>query len=79
MNIRTAAEDTRKLINGSDGLKRFDETHTSKDHLHMMTGKIILGEVTGEKAHRWLGWAQACIVMGGGATVEDMKLVNKQA
>lgn len=32
-----------------------------------------------EKAMRWVGWLQACIVMGGGATLEDMKQINVKA
>lgn len=34
---------------------------------------------TNEKAMRWIGWLQACIVMGGGATLEDMKRINKES
>lgn len=32
-----------------------------------------------EKAMRWLGWLQACIVMGGGATLEQMKRINVES
>jgi len=78
MDVRKAAYETAKLIKETD-LKQFDDTHTAKDHLHMMVGKVGLGEVSGEKAHRWLGWVQACIVMGGGATVHEMKRINKEA
>lgn len=78
MDMTKASYETAKLIKGTN-LKQFDDTHTAKDHLHMMMNKVNLGKVTGEKAHRWLGWVQACIVMGEGATVHDMKEINKNA
>lgn len=78
MNVQQAAYETAKLIKETN-LKQFDETHTAKDHLHMMIGKVGLGEVEGEKAHLWLGWVQACIVMSGGATVHEMKRINGEA
>ena len=30
------------------------------------------------KLCRWLGWAQACVVNSGKATLEDMKQINKE-
>lgn len=34
---------------------------------------------TNEKAMRWLGWFQACLVLGAGTTLEDMKRINKES
>ena len=48
-----------------------------KEHLKLMILKIVSGEITGEKAHRWLGWIQGCVCVGGGATLEEMKKINK--
>jgi hypothetical protein len=39
-------------------------------------GRLDDDRMTREKAHRWLGYIQGCIVAGGGATLEDMKRVN---
>jgi len=50
-----------------------------KDHLHQMVLNIpdLVQEGRIEKAHRWLGWLQCAIVMGGGATLAEMKAINK--
>ena len=50
-----------------------------KDHLIDMVIKITSDEVTGEKAHRWLGWIQACVCMGRGASLEELKNINHQS
>ena len=49
---------------------------TTVSHLYDMIRQIEYGEVTGEKAHRWVGWMQGVICCRGGATLEDMKEVN---
>lgn len=48
-------------------------------HIEEMLNKISTGEISGKKAHRWLGWAQAAICMLGGGTLEIMKEINKVA
>jgi len=48
-------------------------------HLRDMNEKIQSGEVQGEKAHRWLGWIQAAVYAHGCASLEDLKLINKQS
>jgi len=50
-----------------------------KDHLRYMLSALVDGEVTGEKAHRWIGWIQGCICMGKGASLEELKWINKMA
>lgn len=37
----------------------------SPEHLTMLLQKILSGDVTGEKAHRWIGWVQASLVAAG--------------
>ena len=49
------------------------------NHLNTMCQKIIIGEVAGEKAHRWLGWIQCAVCIGGGATLEKLKEINRKA
>ena len=47
-----------------------------KDHLLMMANKIMDGEVTDDKAHRWLGYIQGVLVSHDGGTLEDMMKAN---
>ncbi len=54
-----------------------DDSSTTLYHISEMLDKLISQEVSGEQAHRWIGWIQAIIVCRGGATLEEMKLVNK--
>ena len=74
MDVITAAQNMCHLIAGS-GLPAHDSEY-GKDHMYDMIGKIQSGEVSGEKAHRWLGYIQGCVVCYGGATLEEVKNVN---
>jgi len=47
-----------------------------KAHLIFMLNSIIDGDVTGEKAHRWIGYVQGCLVYSDTSTVEEMKDIN---
>lgn len=78
MDIKTAAAKTKELINGAWILPATDPEY-GKNHLHEMADKIISGEITDEKAHRWLGWMQGCICAGGGATLQTLKEINHAA
>ena len=49
---------------------------TDTTHLLDMIAAIEDGKVTGEKAHRWLGWIQGVVCCRGGATLEEMKEIN---
>jgi len=49
---------------------------TGIHHLLFMIKQIESGEVSGEKAHRWLGWIQGVVCCRGGATLEEMKAIN---
>jgi hypothetical protein len=48
-------------------------------HVRDMLMRVANGEITGRKAHRWLGWAQCAAVAAGVGTLEDMKAINKAA
>jgi len=43
-----------------------------------MLNGIILGYITDEKAHRWLGWAQAVVCAYEYTTLEDLKVINSE-
>lgn len=79
MDIRIAAQETRKKLAKchSDPLPGGDAV--SVEYVAAMLTSIESGSVVGEKANRWLGWAQAVICCRGGATLEELKLVNYQA
>jgi hypothetical protein len=38
--------------------------------------KIINGEVTGEKAHRWIGWAQCALTINGIGDMNVYRAIN---
>lgn len=54
------------------------DSPVGKSHLFEMTSKIISGQVTGEKAHRWLGYIQGVLVASGSVTLEQVKKINKR-
>lgn len=74
-SIKKAAKETKVLIDSTT----LPEVNPSmgKDHLHHMCDQIINGKITGGSAHRWLGWVQGCIVVGEGATLDQIKALNK--
>ena len=76
MNIIKVANKMKKLIINST-IPVIDLEY-GKSHLFRMIEKIQNKKVTGEKAHRWIGWIQACVCMGGGANLEDIKNINKE-
>lgn len=76
MNVETAAERTLTQVKGT--MERDPEGKTI-EHARWMLGGIIAGYIQHEKAHRWLAYAQAIIVLNGSATLNDMKAANKAA
>jgi len=75
MDVKVAAQEIDKLID-STNLPPLNAEY-GKDHLHEMVNKIICGEISEERAHRWLGYLQCAIVIGGGASLEQIKMINK--
>lgn len=56
-----------------------DPEGRSEGHIIFMLEEIADSRVTGEKAHRWLGYAQGIMVLSGTATLEEMKELNRKA
>lgn len=77
MDIKVAAKNTNKLI--AEITMPLSPESMSRNHITWMLDEIENGNITGEKAHRWLGWAQAAAVSKGGATLEEMKQINFEA
>lgn len=77
MDTKIAADKLRNLLEKSYLPDNHDEY--GKDHLEYMIDKLVSGEISGEKAHRWLGWIQGCICIGKGANLKTMKKINKES
>lgn len=76
MDLRAAAQDTRKFLTRCKTVNALGGEATSIEHVAGMLTSIETGAVSGEKAHRWLGWAQAVICMRGGAALDELKSIN---
>lgn len=79
VDVAMAAALTQAYLPGAQELPGRGDEPYSHPHLHWMLIALMTEEVTGDKAHRWLGWVQCAIVVGGGATLEQMKAANKRA
>ena len=78
MDIRIAARETLKLVHKAKKLPS-EHTQYGRDHIKNMLERIYFVEIEGEKAHRWLGWAQCAICLGEGATLNELKEINHHA
>lgn len=76
MDIVKAAQNTIPFVEKSLRLPHYNHEY-GRNHIEDMLNKIVSGEISGDKAHRWLGYAQAAVVFGGGASLEIMKQINK--
>ncbi len=79
MNIKKAAKDTLTLIINDNDATWSNIPSLSKPHVKRLCLAIIDGEVEGDKAHRWLGWAQCAVVGAGICSLDHMKEINKQS
>ena len=75
MNIQLAARRTLPLAHRIPSV----HPHTGGAHVRQMLERIIEGKIIGEKAHRWLGWAQACLCFHDVATLDELKDINHNA
>lgn len=55
------------------------ESGTGIQHLRWMCEQIMYGEITDEKAHRWIGYIQGMGVAFSLWTLEEMKELNRSA
>jgi len=55
-----------------------DKHYINKMHLLWMCDQITSGQVTGPKAHRWIGYIQGVLVCRGNYTLEEIKDLNKE-
>jgi len=52
--------------------------HVAKAHVLSMLDKICESEIQGEKAHRWIGWAQCAMVMSNTTTFHEVSELNRK-
>ena len=84
MDVKVASQKTLALALAA--AKTYDESmcglmsHARLSHLKYMDERIQAGvHVQGEKAHRWLGWMQACVYLAGAATHDQLQQINREA
>ena len=77
INARKAAVATLNFLGVIE--EKRDLEGKTLEHVAWMLGQIIDQEIQGEKAHRWLGYAQGLMVLEGKATMRDFAEVNKEA
>lgn len=82
--MKECSEAARLSIKACGGINqlpagRRDEQGQSLEHAVWMLLEIYWKKIDGNKAHRWLGWAQCLLVVHGRATLEQMKQANLEA
>ena len=82
--MKSCVEAARLSIKACGGINSLppplgDPEGKSPGHAAHMLSQIYWGKVVGNKAHRWLGWAQCLLVMHGLTTLEQMKQANREA
>lgn len=76
MNPKAVVPQLKDLVEKASKLPASHPEY-GRDHLLHIIREIESGRVSGEKAHRWLGWLQCALVIGGATTLEAMKAANK--
>lgn len=77
MNTYEAARATADLIKDIPGERDIDGE--TVEHAKWMLNGIIMGYVQYEKAHRWLGYAQGILVATQSASLDQVKIANKNS
>lgn len=79
MDARKAARGTLALLGDCTVGAWPVDGPCGKAHVVDMLHAIDGGTIAGEKAQRWLGWAQCAVVASGNGTLDDMKAINAAA
>ena len=78
MNVLKAMEETVALAYARGMKTSFDDSSIDFSHIDHMSNVMKRENMSYGKLCRWLGWAQACVVASGVASLEDMKEINKR-
>jgi hypothetical protein len=80
MDVQKAARAMLSLIDKAD--LPDDHPAYGKAHLREMIAKIESWSVGvpkwTRKAHRWVGWINCTVCMGGGASLDELKTINRE-
>lgn len=68
LHYKLAGEELPEIKRGIDG--------KTVGHALWIIGQVAVGNVTGNKAHRWLGFGQGVLCVHGVITLMEAKLVN---
>lgn len=82
MDIKVAAKETQQRVLDAPSWPNGEHLYNNglgRLHVAGLLDKVIDGTVYGEKANRWLGWAQAALVATGNETLDAMKDINHRA
>lgn len=74
------AQATLDLFNCFGPTHKFSQENAgcSKEHIVQMLEEVVYGEVTGNKAHRFIGWAQGVLCLEGFLTLDDARNINRK-
>jgi len=74
------AQETLKLLNWYHPDHEFtqDKPGCTRDHINVILQQVIDAEVTGPKAHRFIGWAQGVLCMDGFISLNDARNINRK-
>lgn len=78
MNIKIAAVNTLEILNNVHHVLADERSvyGNTAEHAKWMLCGIVQDYITGEKAHRWLGYAQGLLVAQGLLTLGQAKECN---
>lgn len=69
----------REIVLKATNLDPWANSDYSKEHLLDCLLRIESGEVSGDKAHRWLGWVQGVLGARGNGTIKGYAEINKRS
>ena len=75
------AQKTLDLFNWYSPEHKFTQNKPgcTQEHLVNILNQVIDGNVSGSKAHRFIGWAQGVLCMEGYLTLDDARNINRKA
>ena len=77
MDVVLAAYSMQRILEDSSYCGTTE--HTSRQHLFYMIQQITRKVVQDDKAHRYLGWIQGCVCEAGVATLDEIKVINRNS
>jgi hypothetical protein len=80
MNVSAAASNTlliwQKNIEANLPKPEREDTGLTLGHQHWLLLEVMNENIEGEKAHRWLSWAQGVLTSRGQVSLTDCKYAN---